>query len=97
HLRERRTKADVEAPRAHADGERRQEVPGLVDQDQEREPEDGDEDAHAGASVRSTVSAMSRNEMRPARKAATATSFAALKAQGSVPPPTPASRASLSM
>ena len=35
-----------------------------------------------GASVRSTVSAISRKPMRPSRNAATATSLAALNAQG---------------
>src|SRR5919109_3383696 len=45
------------------------------------------------SSVRSTTSAIPRNGSRPARKAATATSFAALKAHGDVPPRSPARRA----
>src|SRR4029079_8986308 len=35
------------AARAHADPDRSEEVAGLVDEDQEREPDDGDEDVHA--------------------------------------------------
>ena len=38
--------ADVEAPRSHADGPSGQEMPRLVNEDQEPEPEDRDEDAH---------------------------------------------------
>ena len=48
------------------------------------------------ASVSSTVSAISRNADPPSRKAATATSFAALNAHGNVPPSSPALRASAS-
>ena len=47
-------------------------------------------------STSSTSAAMSRKPMRPSRNAATATSFAALKAHGNVPPRSPASRASAS-
>ena len=46
------------------------------------------------ASTSPTAAAMSRNPIRPARNACTATSFAALNAQGYVPPRSPASRAS---
>ena len=46
HLDDRRREADVERARAQPDGERREEVPGLVDEDQEREAEDRDGDAH---------------------------------------------------
>jgi hypothetical protein len=100
---------DVELPRPHPDPARREEVAHLVDQDQQREAEDGDETAHTGcsfreparfpvgldqvvqvprgapstsASVSSTVAAMARKGSRPSRKAATATSLAALKAHG---------------
>ena len=48
------------------------------------------------SSVSATTPAMSRNESRPARKAATATSFAALNAHGCVPPDSPARLASAS-
>ena len=41
-----------------------------------------------------TVSAISRNPIRPSRNASTATSFAALYAHGVVPPRSPAARAS---
>ena len=49
-----------------------------------------------GASVRSTTSAMPRNGSRPRGTPATATSFAALRTHGEVPPRSPASRASAS-
>ena len=111
-LHERRREADVELARVHPDGARDEEVAGLVDEDQEAEPEDRDEDAHAtghaplgeparvprrprrarrgrapgspsaAASASSTISAIPRNGSRPSRNAATATSFAALKAHG---------------
>src|SRR3954470_4298384 len=45
-------------------------------------------------SVSPTTSGIPRNGRRPARKAATATSFAALKTHGALPPSTPAARAS---
>ena len=37
---------DVEAPRPHIHRKRREEVPGLVDEDQERQASDGDENVH---------------------------------------------------
>ena len=49
-------------------------------------------DPSAAASASATTSAMPRNGRRPWRNAATATSFAALKAQGYVPPCSPAHR-----
>ena len=55
-LRDRGREADVEAARPEPDGERREEVPRLVDEDEEREAEDRDEDAHAaGANLRSVT------------------------------------------
>ena len=48
-LRDRGREADVEATRPEPDGQRGEEVPRLVDEDQEREAEDRDEDAHAAA------------------------------------------------
>ena len=39
--------------RSQADGERGEEVPRLVDEDEQREAEDRDEDAHTGANLRS--------------------------------------------
>src|SRR5207248_727822 len=47
HLDERGREADVEAPRAHADRARADEVARLVNEDEEREPEDRNEDVHA--------------------------------------------------
>src|SRR5437868_4392941 len=41
--RERRREAQVELPRPHPDRERREEMPRLVDQDQERQAADRDE------------------------------------------------------
>src|SRR4029077_9028758 len=46
-----RRKTDVEAPRAHADEDRGEEVASLVDEDQERKAEDCDEHAHATAAL----------------------------------------------
>src|SRR5262249_50762688 len=46
-LRECGREPDVEAARAHPDPDRSEEVPRLVDEDQERQAEDGDEDVHA--------------------------------------------------
>ena len=112
-LRERGREEDVELPRPHLDRERGEEVPGLVDEDQEGEAPDGDCDVHGcglvnqfprarrrnapglgvhrgqlgevrrrhavdRASVRSTTPAMPRKGSSPSRKAATATSLAAL-------------------
>ena len=45
-LRERGREEDVELPRPHLDRERGEEVPGLVDEDQEGEAPDGDCDVH---------------------------------------------------
>ena len=50
-LDERGREAHVELPRAQADRERGEEVPGLVDEDQKSEAEDGDRDAQTGASL----------------------------------------------
>ena len=108
-LGERRRKADVEAPRAHADRPRGEEVARLVDEDEQAQADDRDEDVHGtsaptacsarrraspsasmsssrspagapptAARVSSTTPAIPRNGRRPARNAATATSFAAL-------------------
>ena len=52
-LRDRGREADVEAAGPHADREGREEMARLVDQDQEREAEDGDDDRHRTASPRS--------------------------------------------
>ena len=46
HLHERRREAEIKAARAHPDRPRNEEVPRLVEQDEEREPEDGDRNAH---------------------------------------------------
>ena len=51
-LRQRGRKADVEPPRSHPDGARREEVTGLVDHHEEAEPDDCDQDAHGRASSR---------------------------------------------
>src|SRR5262249_42045332 len=101
-LHERRPEAEIELAKRHADPARRQEVAGLVDQHDQREPDDRGDQAHAtptssracrsasysssrsraGApstrpSTSSTSAAMSRKPIRPAVKAATASSFAA--------------------
>ena len=44
--------ADVEPPRAHAERQRRDEVAQLVHEDEHAEPDDGEEDGHAGVSLR---------------------------------------------
>src|SRR5207253_1207504 len=43
---ERRREADVEATRAHADGARGEEVPRLVDEHEQPEPEDRNYETH---------------------------------------------------
>src|SRR5262245_56854787 len=53
--------------------------------------------ASADTSVSPTTSGMPRKGRRPSRKAATATSFAALKTHGALPPFSPAARASASI
>src|SRR5439155_15945295 len=122
HLHQRRRETEVKAARPHANATRNEEVAGLVQEDQKRKTEDGDEDAHAtlsasptwrraassavtsssrsraadpsvAASPSATAPPIPRNGRRPARNAATATSFAALNAQGYVPPRSPAVRA----
>ena len=50
-LRDRGWKADVEPARTEADGQRGEEVPGLVHEDEEREAEDRDEETHAVANL----------------------------------------------
>ena len=47
-LGDRRREADVEPARAHAEPERRDEVTQLVDEDEHAEPDDREEDGHAG-------------------------------------------------
>ena len=49
-LHDRGREADVELARAHPQRERDDEVPELVDEDQQAEPDDRDEDRHAGCS-----------------------------------------------
>src|SRR5262249_40694178 len=59
--------ADVEPPRAHAQRARREEVPRLVDEDEQGEPEDGDGEIHQtiavfrSASRRACASASTRS------------------------------------
>src|SRR5918992_5104473 len=50
-LHERRREEHVEPARAHPDRERDEEVAELVDEDQEREPDDRDGDIHRTSSV----------------------------------------------
>src|SRR5947207_3109184 len=73
-LHERGREADVEAARAHLDQKRRTEVAELVDEDEQREPEDGDDQGHVTSSLRarrlasasaSTRSAISRAAAPP--------------------------------
>src|SRR5947208_1330967 len=52
-LDERWTEAEVELARGHADGARDEEVPGLVHEDEDRQPEDRDGRAHAGSGTSS--------------------------------------------
>src|SRR2546426_346049 len=57
-LHDRGGEPDVELARIHPDGERGEEVPRLVDQDQESQSHDADEQAHAtGTSSRARLSA----------------------------------------
>src|SRR5207237_9757573 len=54
-LHEGRREPDVELARPHPDGERREEVPRLVDEHEEGEPQDGDDEAHTGWSAVSAI------------------------------------------
>ena len=58
-LGERRRKTDVEAPRAHADRSRGEEVARLVDEDEQAQADDRDEDVH-GTSAPTACSARRR-------------------------------------
>src|SRR5262245_24298466 len=54
NLHERRREADVEAARPHLHQACRAEMTELVDEDEQREPEDGDEERHATSSRRAS-------------------------------------------
>ena len=64
HFDERRREEEVELPRPHPDGARGEEVPHLVDEDQEREPADRDR----RGSCRETSSRVSAAAVRAGRR-----------------------------
>ena len=78
-LGDRGREADVEPPGAQADRERREEVAALVDDDEEGQPEDCDQEAQAGANLRSarlraSSSARTSSARSPAGAPSTASS-----------------------